>query len=136
MPLKGKFDLAEFKRKCEDCTRKNKISMPPIYYTAGQGETLESLFKELIVWPALRNNRRIQDIYYNIDNKSLKGKPDLEGERIKIYSAKWLETNRSVPADVMNAIRDFEEWARNVDKPARLTGEEAKIDELNDQLLK
>lgn len=37
MPLKGKFDLAEFKRKCENRKGKNKIFMPAIYYIAGQG---------------------------------------------------------------------------------------------------
>lgn len=59
---------------------------------------MEGLFKDLIVLPQLRGNRAIQTTYYDEDNASLKGKPDLEGERIKIYFPEWLAQNRSVPA--------------------------------------
>ena len=133
MPLEGKFDVRKFKRECEEFKNKHERSIPVIYYTAGRGETLESLFDEFVVYHINRQSQAVKKMYYEV-NSDLKDEPDLEGKKVKLWSF-WLHDNKKIPADLKKALDDYKSFIVGSDK-INLSGEDFKVLTLENKIPK
>lgn len=91
MALTGTFKLDKFKRDTADYFR-NPTSepgyLPDIIYTAGKGETLQSVFDGLVTWKGFNRDKCVRDGFYKCEgNKAYGIDEDLDGKDVTVEVA-------------------------------------------------